>query len=801
MKRLPRSQWESLAAEWEAGNRAFSRAMAWQLTVIMLATACAMAVYQVAKHFILPQITLIQSNLITVLFTALGMTGLAYFVLRKQQSLYRRALHEMQRRRAAEARLADDLTARVEERTAELLDANRLLRKEIDLRSRTEDELRESQARHRSFFHKNHDVILIVDRDSWRIVDANLAACSFYGLFREQLTSRRLIDLYVEPADEVRRGIEQSLGGKRHHFPARQLTAGGRVRDVDIISGDFLMQGKKLLYMIIRDISEHHRLEKERDTLAKAVEQARESIFITDTKGRLEYVNPAFESITGYRRDEVAGRHVSLLDSGLHEPAFYQEITRTILGGKTWLGRMTHRNKGGAQYQTEGSISPMRNGEGRITHFVTVRRDITEEIKLRRHLRQSRKMEAVGTLAGGIAHDFNNLLQIIDGYVQLIQMDTRPDETRAKQLTQITSAVETAADLIKQLLTFSRKVEPELVPLDLNQQVRQAVGMLERTIPRMIRIETMLEGDLRPVEGDASQIMRVLLNLGTNARDAMPSEGRLTFRTGNAQVDEAFCRTHPGLKPGRYVVLEVRDTGHGMDQDCLEHLFEPFYTTKDVGRGTGLGLATVFGIVESHGGCIFCESRPRQGASFQIYLPALEKGRPKAVVREHPASISTVKGSETILVVDDEQAIVEMVRAGLESHGYGILCANSGEQALDIYARRGDGIDLLVMDLGMPGMGGLECLRRLIDLDPACRVLIASGYRERDLSRRALESGAAGFIGKPYRLLDLARTIRAALDQRPWSAGTGCIQPAVAEGYHEDGTQGPLPAAVRGQVN
>jgi two-component system, cell cycle sensor histidine kinase and response regulator CckA len=299
--------------------------------------------------------------------------------------------------------------------------------------------------------------------------------------------------------------------------------------------------------------------------------------------------------------------------------------------------------------------------------------------------------------------------------------------------------------------------------LDLNQEILEAEKMLRRAIPKMIVLELRLESRLETVKADPVQIEQILLNLGSNAADAMPEGGRLVLETRNTSLDEEFCRRHLGARPGNYVLLTVTDTGLGMDQETVQHIFEPFFTTKEIGKGTGLGLASVYGIVKSHGGYILCESEPGQGTTFKIYLPAVQE---KEAPAEKGVEETPLKGgSETILVVDDEASVRELAVQILRRYGYQVVSVDCGEAALETFRTRPGRIDLVLLDLGMPGMGGLNCLRGLLEINASVRVLIASGYSVDGSVQGCLSSGAAGYIGKPYRLMDLLAKVREVLDE------------------------------------
>ncbi len=386
----------------------------------------------------------------------------------------------------------------------------------------------------------------------------------------------------------------------------------------------------------------------------------------------------------------------------------------------------------------------------------------SEREKLQGQLLQAQKMEALGILAGGVAHDFNNLLQIMGGKIQLLLHTNPGGDFEAKHLRTVSKSIDRAATLVRQLLVFGRKTEPQMQHIDLGHELEEIAGMLEGTIPASIHVELSVQCETWPIRADPVQIEQIILNLTKNAVDAMPGGGRLAVATQNVVLDEEFVRSHMGAKPGRHVLLNVSDTGAGMEPEVLRQVFDPFFTTKEVGKGTGLGLASVYGIVKAHGGYIQCASQPGRGTIFSVYLPVAEQG--SEVKCDKPCKAVSKSGSETILVVDDEPDIRELTQEALESLGYAVHCAASGEQALDVYQLNGNAIDLVLLDLSMPGMGGCGCLQALLSLDPSARVLIISGNAAKCQQGKDLQlAGAKGFLGKPYQLRDLAAKVREVL--------------------------------------
>ncbi len=378
-------------------------------------------------------------------------------------------------------------------------------------------------------------------------------------------------------------------------------------------------------------------------------------------------------------------------------------------------------------------------------------------------LRQAHKMESLGTLAGGIAHDFNNILSAIIGYSELALWEVEADKNNAPSIRQIIKAGSRASDLVEQIMAFSRKMDPVLRPLDLNQVIRDTKKMLERTFPGMISIELLLSDDLWQIHADPGNMTQVLINLCANAKDAMPDGGRIVIETGNLILDSLTAARHAQAAPGRYVRLAVLDTGCGMDQETVECIFDPFFTSKEVGKGTGLGLSTVYGIITSHGGHIECSSTPGTGTTFNIYLPSMQSENSSEKLEKQKGG--NIQGhAETILLVDDEVQIREIWNKQLTHWGYQVITAGSGEEALNIYQKNIDTIDLVILDISMPGMGGHKAMEKLLDLGTGIKIIISSGYSLTGSLKDVETKGAAGFISKPFSATDMLEKIREVLD-------------------------------------
>jgi PAS domain S-box-containing protein len=630
-------------------------------------------------------------------------------------------------------------------------------------RQKAEREVRESEERFRTAFGASPDAVNINRVSDGLYVDVNDGFTELTGFTRDEVIGKSSseISIWNDPKDRERLVAELRRSGHATNMSLKFRLKDGRVRCGLMSASVIAISGVPHILSITRDIDYMKRAEEERVRLATAIDQAAETVVITDTEGIILYVNPAFEQVTGYSRDQAIGGNPKILKSGLHSRAFYKDLWATIGEGKVWRGHLINRRKDGVLYEEEATISPIKDDSGAIVNYVAVKRDVTQEISLQKQLLHAQKMEAVGTLAGGIAHDFNNLLQVIMGYSELLLQDKNEDTTEHADLKKVFDAAKNGAELVQRLLTFSRKVEPKLVVLNLNRQILQVDKLLKRTIPKMVSIHLDLSPDVADIYGDPTQLEQILMNLAVNARDAMPDGGTLTIGTTNVTVDDEFSSSHSGLVPGEYALLSVTDTGQGMNQCTVEHIFEPFYTTKELGRGTGLGLAMVYGIVNRHGGRITCFSRVGQGSTFKVYFPAIpaEAERDLELSGEMPAM-----GTETVLLVDDEDAVRDLGERILRGSGYAVLTAANGAEAVELYLERRDEVALVILDVIMPTMGGKECLKALLNIDPHAKVMIASGYSASESERELIGLGAKGFVGKPFRVRELLQGVRNVLD-------------------------------------
>lgn len=494
--------------------------------------------------------------------------------------------------------------------------------------------------------------------------------------------------------------------------------------------------------------------------LLQAVEQSADAVLMTDLKGRIEYVNPAFEKLTGYSAEEVKGKTPRILRSGQHEPAFYRDLWQTIRAGQVFRGIVVNRKKNGEFYCIEESISPVRDSAGAVTHFISNGRDLTERKRLEAQLQQAQKMDAVGRLAGGVAHDFNNLLTIIISYSELAMDSVEPESPLAAKLNEIVAAGKRAAQLTRQLLAFSRKQPQVLRVLDMNSAIANMTGTLQRLIGEDIQLSFTAGENLAPVRLDPVQLEQVLMNLAANARDAMPRGGCLKIETADTFLSDGYIQNKPAIIPkGRYTLLTVSDNGQGIPPEQLPHIFEPFFTTKPDGKGTGLGLATVYGIVKQNQGFVWVYSEAGMGTVFKIYLPCAGGVSTSEECAPFQLNLSR-RGSETILLVEDERAVRCATAEFLRTQGYKVLEAEDGIQALAIAHSFGDPIHLVISDVVMPNMSGGELAKKLASLLPDTTMLFVSGYPGKTVQDHEVLDVGANFLQKPFTLKQLSQKIR-----------------------------------------
>ncbi len=498
--------------------------------------------------------------------------------------------------------------------------------------------------------------------------------------------------------------------------------------------------------------------EERRKLLATAVEEAGESIIITDAAGVIEYVNPAFEISMGYPATEVVGQSTRILKSGIHDSDFYRVLWTTVLGGEVWQGRLVNRRKDGSLCEQTASIAPVIDESGEVVRCVAVERDITRQVQMERQLGESHKMKALGTLAGGIAHDFNNILQAITGYSEILRDDLPEHSGQREKVDMVLRSAERAKGIIKQILSFARKPKEEREPTDVPVLINETVALLRASLPSTIEIEIDVAFDAGNVLADPHQLHQVLLNLGSNAAHAIGDQpGRLGIGAARLHLDGSSKVVLDGLPEGEYVEITVSDSGAGMDVATLDRIYEPFYTTKEVGSGTGLGLSVVHGIVHSHRGAIEVESEVGKGTTFRIYLPIHQ-------VTEKPSSGSyqlngVERGTGHVLVVDDEQPILDLVRNLLERVGYTVTVAHDGNEGLSAFESNRDAFDAIITDQTMPGRTGLQFAREVRKSRKDLPLILITGYSRVITDEKALEAGIGAVLTKPFTATELVATL------------------------------------------
>jgi len=625
----------------------------------------------------------------------------------------------------------------------------------------------------RQIFNASPEALFVEDLDL-SILEVNRMACEMLGYTRDELLKMKVSDLLPpEEMDRVMSYMEEFNRNGFVRFQTVSLRKDGTPVPVEVIAHRFTWGGREAALMSVRDVTDRVRMEEELARQAREWQEtfdaSVEAILIQDKNYVILKANRAFLRLVGADTlEEVVGKRCYELVHGTDSPPPFCPFSRALETKSPIQARFLEPK---SQSWFEVSISPILR-DGKLQWVVHTIWDITERVRMEENLRHAQKMEALGTLTGGIAHDFNNILTAIMGYTSLLLSKMDSSHPHYQAISTIHQASERAAGLVHQLLQFSRKIPlRNLQPVSINEVVEEINRVIRETFPREIEILLELDPNLPPVRGDRSQLYQVILNLCVNARDAMPQGGRLRIATDVVEVrpDPA----HPERRPGPYCRLTVEDTGVGMNEAVLSRLFEPFFTTKE--HGTGLGLSIAYGIVTSHGGFIEVSSTPGQGSAFEVYLPVCEKLEPPSKPEEERPAEREIPEA-TVLLVDDEEAIRHLGRDMLQVLGLRVLSASDGEEALRLYQEHRSKIDVIILDLSMPKMNGWEVFRRLKEIDPDVRVLISTGYIDRDVEE-LVASGVCGVVHKPYTLEHLREAIAAVL------RGGGGVKAYFSKGY------------------
>ncbi len=635
-------------------------------------------------------------------------------------------------------------------------------------RIRAEQALRETQQRFRDLFENSPDAIFVEDLDG-TVLDANVAACVLHGMTRDQLIGKNAINDLVTPRqrEEARRIFSKLASGKMLWAEGESLKADGQFTPVEVRVGRIEYDGKSALLLHVRDITDRHAaaaaLQSSEIRFRSVWENSVDGMRLTDENGVIVAVNDAYCKLTGLAAEALEGKPFTTVYAASEnaEQLFrnLQEHFASRVASRKRQQQHTLRDGRVAALEITDSFIEVQNGP---LLMLSLFRDVTAQRRLEEQFRQSQKMEAIGQLAGGVAHDFNNILTVIHGHASLLSA-AGLDETGARSAQQIAQAAERAAGLTRQLLTFSRRQLIQPQRLDMNKIVGNMTDMLGRILGEDVTLQLNYSTASATVEADAGMMEQVLLNLAVNARDAMPRGGQLSVRIAIVDVDESHLQRHPEARAGRFVCVSKSDTGCGIPPENLSRIFEPFFTTKEVGKGTGLGLATVYGIVKQHQGWVEVESAVGKGTTFRIYIPYVADER--IGTEKSAAQIIVRGGTETILLAEDEKPVRELVARVLEKQGYKVLQAGAGAEAVEVWRAHKDEIHLLLTDLIMPGaMNGRELAEALWAERPDLKVIFTSGYSADIVGKDFKIESDLNFLQKPYHPQTLALTVRRCLD-------------------------------------
>jgi PAS domain S-box-containing protein len=640
---------------------------------------------------------------------------------------------------------------------------------------KVEECLRESEARFRELADLLPQTVIETDAEG-NLTFASRQAFATFGYTPDDLDRgiNALSIIIPEERERARTNIRRVLDGEtRMGDEFTVIRKDGGTFPVLLYVNSVQRQGRSAgIRGIVIDMTERNQVKDHLRKLSTVVEQSPVSIIITDPAGIIEYINPRFTALTGYSREEAAGRNPGFMKSGETPREEYCLLWETIGNGREWQGEFRNRKKNGELIWEWVVIAPVKDSNGTIIHYVGIKEDITggkkaaeEKAHLESQLLQAHKMEAVGQLAGGVAHDFNNILTAIIGFGNLLKMSMTGTESDRHYLNQILSAADRASQLTQGLLAFSRKQIINPQACDLNSLVTDMAKLLTRLIGDDIDLSCSIHEHDLTVMADAGQIHQVMMNLAANARDSMPGGGSLSISTGRVEltVGKSGGERYGSSPPGDYAMLAFTDTGAGMDEATRKRIFEPFFTTKTMGKGTGLGLAIVHGIIHQHGGCIEIESSPGGGTSFRILLPLLLRGElpGQTPVEDPPVMMS---GNETILVVEDNAQVRSLAMTLLGQFGYRAIEARDGEEAVSVFSRHQHEINLVLMDVIMPKMNGKAAYDAIRAITPDIRVLFTSGYTDDAINRKGILLEGINFIYKPAHPQALLRKIRDVLD-------------------------------------
>ncbi len=620
---------------------------------------------------------------------------------------------------------------------------------------KTEDALRTSEEKFRLTFNTSPDSINLNRVSDGMYIEINQGFTDLTGYTRQDVVGKTSYEINIwadtQDRDRLVKGLMKT--GRVTNLEARFVRKNGDI-GVALMSARMLtINDEAIILSITRDITDKRADKKQLALFAAVIKQANEEVLITDIDGAIQYTNPSLEKNTGYSKEELVGKKPSILKSGLHDPVFYEDLWSTILAKRTWKGLIHNQSKTGQIILHDARITPILDSNREIIAFVSIRRDVTEQVKIEDQLRQSQKMEAIGTLAGGIAHDFNNILSGIFGYADLATVNLDNPDKSKKHIQQIKAGASRAADLVQQILTFSRRGEHQKNPVKLYLIVKEAIKFLRSSIPSNIEIKEKISTRSTAI-ADPTQIHQIIMNLCTNASQAMQeSGGTLSISLEDVEIPKSRTIPDLGIQAGDYIRMEVSDTGTGMDPDTLARIFEPYFTTKEIGKGTGLGLAVVLGIVEEYKGFVKAYSEPGSGTTFHVYFPLAKAHTRKRGFKSPKKRLE--KGSGHVMVVDDDGDILASTREILQNYGYRVTGFPNGDQAFDAVRNCPDSFDLVITDRTMPKMTGDVLARELFKIRPDLPVILCSGYGPGDAKDKNTGTGIQKYLQKPVNSREL----------------------------------------------
>ncbi len=656
----------------------------------------------------------------------------------------------------------------IKDSTGKIVGASKVAR-DITERKKTEEALHESEEKYRCLFNSSKDAFMTLAPPDWRFMSGNPATIAMFRARDEaEFVSKASWELSPErqpdgrlSAEKAKAMIEQAMREGNHYFEWTHKRLDGEEFPATVLLTRLELKGRMLLNACVRDITEREQAEEKLMLFRTLIERSNDAIEVVDSAtGRFLDANESGCRTLGYTRDEMLSLTVFDLTPEVNRALFDATNAQIKKAGHATLETL-RRRKDGTTYPVEVSLSSVTLDR---EYVVAIVRDITERRKLEAQFIEAQKMEAVGQLAGGVAHDFNNILAVIVGYSNLIQSALDPDSPLRKYTEQVHHSADRATGLTQQLLIFSRKQKVQPVVLDLNDAVKDLNKMLRRLVDEHIEMAVVPGKQTGRIKADPGYLWQVLMNLVVNARDAMPNGGKLTIATQNVTLDGDYARTHTGVMPGNYVMMSVSDTGTGMTDEVKARIFEAFFTTKPEGKGTGLGLATCQTIVQQSGGHIDVDSRVGGGTTFKIYFPQVDE--PLDTDAKFIKAGPLPRGTETLLVVEDEPALRQLAQLVLEAQGYAVLLAANGQDALRVAREhKGPPIRLVLTDVIMPRMGGKAMAEWLKTTYPDLKILFTSGYTDEAMAQHGVIEAGIDFLAKPFRPATLAHKVRELLDQ------------------------------------